>query len=358
MSLTEKAENQAGAIAQLNFITVPPKGKKKKKKATQPLVISSLNSGLPVVLAEATPSLPKSKSAPSSPVNEQKTRQSRGILKHLPRPTSPRFRRKERDHEGGGGGGGHSRRPKWLPFRHRKKSKSADEINGISPGPSPLEGSLEALDVTSSNSGSSVEPEATPVATLPGQISDREQARTMDAEIPMITVSHSEDCYEEHNGMEGRDHQLRKMSGSSHHSHCSTLHSGTSGVGSLLTPSGDEADPGSDLESPLSPMSGASSSFTDELEGTSDNDFIDKDCSAVTSPTSDTETLVTTPTTPREISPPPDICGQYKEKKKYKVGVVVCCTGVHSIFNLKMTIMLVAFTACGHLGICTPCVSH
>lgn len=279
--MSGKGAKKAESNSQLDDIVAMPG----KYKATNPLVLSSLNSGMTIVLPEASSELQqraeRSRSVPTSPS------QVKGIRKYFPSPASPRMKKKQGKSDPDVTVP-HSHRPNWLNFRHKKKSRSADGING---GTTPVGEGMENLHMVDSG----VSPlEATPMATLPGQ-----KDRAWDGgEIPTIMVSNMEGEFDDQN-------PERKMSQSSHHSHCSTMLSGTSGVGSLLSPSsGDECDPGSDLESPLSPLSGASS-FTDEAPGSiSDCDPIEQDIGGLTSPCSDQESVDITPTGSRDSSPP------------------------------------------------------
>ena len=304
-----------------------------KYKATNPLVISSLQSAVTVVLPEASSSLQqrtgRSKSVPTSPDARK------GFFKHFPRSTSPVLRKKHRKSDPDASNG-QSRRPNWLNFKHKKK-KSSEEMNG---GTTPLGESMDNLHlVSTSGSSPSLEPEATPMAMLPGQ------DRRLDAEIPTIMVSsHTGEDLEDQNGSDS-DAAVRKMSQSSHHSQCSTLLSGTSGVGSLLSPSsGDECDPNSDLESPLSNLSGASS-FTDETPGViSDCDPIERDFGGLTSPSSDQESVDITPTGSRDNSPPE--LGAFGEtptkvkSKKLRQHGKVRPVGIHR-FHLTMSTSII-----------------
>ena len=100
----------------------------------------------------------------------------------------------------------------------------------------------------------------------------------------------------------------RKNSQSSRCSSGSGLVSvGTSGFGSLLSPSGDESYPGSDLESPLSPYSGASSFTEDAPSDVSDLDPIDRDyprCTKSPPSAGSSENVSVTTPTPTSESPP------------------------------------------------------
>lgn len=286
------------------FIAVPY-GKKKKANVTKKaMVLSSLTPTVPIAVPGATAHLKQetnSRSAPNSP--ERVGRKNKGFFKkHLHRPKSP-----HRSHKTSHSDPEHSAppspqtRPRWLPFKNKKK-KSPDVNGGI-----PVNGSQ--TDLVSSGASSTSEPEATPVEELPG--------RKCSSSVPEIRVSiedheepeaHTESCghgglvsYEEINGCLD---PYRKNSQSSRCSSGSGLMSvGTSGIGSYLSPSGDDE---SDLESPLSPYSGASS-FTEDVPGDIlDLDPIDKDYLPLRkSPTfgSNDNLSVTTPT-PTSESPP------------------------------------------------------
>ncbi len=312
------------------------RGKKGRTKVTQLLVLDSLGPTVPIAVPEAASALQEASnkkgdasSAPSSP--NTKTSKSKPFYKRIPRPTSPRVARKYSDPTLGARAG----RPKWLGlgFKNKKKSRSAEAMNGIedlTPSPMGDRGHSPASFELHSSS-SSVEPEATPMATLPGQLErtfadQAPKCAGSHSDIPTITVSShgegspldgGEGCSPAtENGFEG-DACYRKFSESSQKSQCSTLHSnsGTSGLGSLLSPSGDECEPGSDVESPLSPLSGASSSrgsteelrhFQDFPSTLSDTDCIEKDiATTLTSPGSDTETRAIATSPPqRGFSPP------------------------------------------------------
>lgn len=280
------------------FITMPH-GKKNKVKVTNAaMVLSSLAPTLPIVVPEATTHLEDStKSAPNSP--ERDGRKKGLFKKHLPRPRSP-FRRHHRaslsDPESQSSASPSPQsRPRWLPFKSKKK-KSPD-LNGTP---------VEQPDFVSSSDS----PEATPVDQLPGQSSSNVP------EIRVSSESHEADggqtvSYEDFGG---NLDPCRKNSQSSRCSSGSGLMSvGTSGFGSLLSPSGDESYSGSDLESPLSPYSEVSS-FTDETPGDIsdldsignldpiDRDFLRRKSSSLSAGSID-NLSVTTPT-PTSESPP------------------------------------------------------
>ena len=347
---SEEAKPQGKAESELHFddiLAMPG-----KYKSTNPLVISSLKSALTVVLPEASSSLQqrtgRSKSEPTSPDTRK------GLFKHFPRSTSPVLRKKHRKSDPDASNG-QSRRPNWLNFKHKKKSsRSSEEMNG---GTTPLGESMENL-YLEATSGSSLEPEATPMATLPGQKDRRWDVSC--TEIPTIMVSHTgDDNFEDQNGSDS-DAAVRKMSQSSRHSQCSsTLLSGTSGVGSLLSPSsGDECDPCSDLESPLSNLSGASS-FTDETPGViSDCDPIERDFGGLASPSSDQESVDITPTGSRDNSPPElgafgDSPRKVKIKKMRHHGKVRPA----GIRRLHVAMGIAIISRWVHLEYnCTPCI--
>ena len=309
----------SGATAQ-QFMQVPksPKGRR-KMKTTAPLVIGPVNAIVPMVFPEASPVLHESRSAPSSPDDRRKP--GKGLLKHLPRP------HRGRHHRSREGGEHHNHRPRWLHFRGRKKSKSVEEVNGdTGPVATTLQGSYS---LEWSLSSISIEPEATPVGDLPGQ--PCRQLVSSNTDIPTITVSHSSDDhnteYGNGNGV-GEDELMRKMSQSSH---CSTQ--GTSGLGSYLSPSGDDL---SDMDSPLSPMSVGSSASILTCSSSSGtdarlSDFIEKDLS---SPGSDPEASlgVTTPPTPHD-SPTPDGPGSPVTSPSPPVGSSANPSGFDSPIN-------------------------
>ncbi len=377
------------------------RGKKGRTKVTHLLVQDSLSPTLPIAVPELASALQeaaskKSDSAPSSPNSEGKSSKSKPFFKRLHRPTSPMSKRKYSDPFPGGRTG----RPKWLGlgFRNKKRSRSAEAMNGsedsVSPTPSPLdEVCPPSFDLDNSNSGSSVEPEATPVATLPGQkeafAENVPEGSSSYTHLPtptiMITVStHGGMTPVDEgegvspgggivNGFEG-DPVYRKFSQSSQKSQCSTLHSnsGTSGVGSMLSPSGDECEPGSvsDIESPLSPLSGASSfrgsnedlsgvrHFTDFSTVLSEIDCIDKDFShTLTSPGSDTETLALATSPPQRGCSPPIGGGEdsgnelsggrtHEKRAKRRGGSKVSCR----VFS-KYSVSLVGICMCS-------CIAH
>lgn len=274
-----------------------PQGKKNKVKAT--MVLNSLTSTLPIVMPDVVSHLEdSSRSAPNSPERER-GRKSKGFLKkHLSRPKSPNRHPNRTAHSDPESTSPSPQlRPRWLPFKNKKR-KPGDMNNGETLGPD--------MDLTAS-SGSSYEPEATPVEELPGTLS------ISGSNVPEIRVSsESHDPPSNSTGavtfddISGTLDPYRKNSQSSRCSSGSGLMSvATSGIGSCLSPSGDES---SDIESPLSPCS-RTSSFTEDANGdTSDTDPIEKDlCPARQSPSSlsgSNDNLSATTPTPTSESPP------------------------------------------------------
>ena len=270
-------------------ISVP---KMTKKPKTTDVVIGTLAATIPMVLPETVSSLESSRAAslPNSPAQEPKK------SKHLSKPSNSPLNARKKKHNSNSNpdsptSPSHSR-PKWMLKVKNKVRRRSGDSNTSSDDP-----------IKSSGSGSSLETEATAVATLPGLELDCTltlQDSSSSIGIPTITVSsHLGDgecggdaatsVVENGEGLSLELDRLRKYSQSSH---SSTV--GTSGVGSLLSPSGDEV--ASDLESPLSPMSG-SSSFTDEpRDDLSDFDPIDRD---LVSPSSDLEVLEGASISPR-----------------------------------------------------------
>jgi hypothetical protein len=319
----------------LPVIKMPALGKKGKVKqvTSTAMVLNSLSTTLPIVVPDVTPHLEGSvdsvKSAPNSPEREGRRKKQGFLRKHF-WPKSPSHQRNTRSHSDPESSP--QARPNRLPLRSKKKIP-LDLNNGAS--------SAQDLD-----SGSSYEPdvEATPVEELPGRTHSNSYCN-----VPEIRVS-----------SEGYDEPItlgsvtfedissldpyRKNSESSRCSSGSGLVSvGTSGIGSCLSPSGDESYPGSDLESPLSPCS-RTSSFTEDTErDISDLESMDKYLSkdlekeearddtfhsrkspsfSVGSACSNDNLSVTTPT-PTSESPPiavsptsPDEKGLKKEKKE------------------------------------------
>lgn len=336
MMMAERPEVPGRLVLDVN-----PRGKKAIESALAMGTVSSVSIVIPGAMEHTI-------SAPSSPIREEK--RSKGFLKHLTRPKSPIHRRKHShsDPERTPSPQPSSHRPRWLGF---KKKKKGNDMNGAT---TPVEGASPSP----SDSGSSLDqqcekhlqsltislppppPSATSVDQLPGAMRKTDSGSC----IPVIMVSsHSGGEYEEEqlrtsgssvsfDEMNGGDPvetggstagMTRKLSQSSQKSACSsTLQSvGTSGVGSLLSPSGDESYANSDLESPMSPLSRTSSFTTEgETEGGhhSDTDPIDADLHpSLTSPVSDPEMQVTTPTkdSPLDFSP---TTGSKKELRKQK----------------------------------------
>lgn len=306
----------------------------KKGKALESALTMSTISSMSIVMPEATE---KTISAPTSPSKEEK--RSKGFFKHLTRPKSPIHRRKHShsDPERTPSPQPTSSRPRWLGIRKKKKNESngaSSPSDGASPTPSPG-GSVNSLcGDGKSISTPSIPPCATSMDQLPGSLKKTDSGSC----IPVIMVSsHSGELDEEHfrtsgssvsfEEMNGEAEPLtRKLSQSSQKSACSsTLQSvGTSGVGSLLSPSGDESYTNSDLESPMSPLS-RTSSFTVDTQQ-SDTDPIETDLHpSLASPCSDPELQPPTPTkdSPTDFSPTETKKQLRKQKKKKdKVSVV------------------------------------
>lgn len=322
-------------------LDVNPRGKKALESALAIGTVSSMSIVMPQAVEQTI-------SAPSSPIREEK--RSKGFLKHLTRPKSPIHRRKHSHSDPERTPSPQpSHRPRWLGFKKKNKKEmngATTPVEGASPSPSGSGSSLEQQCEQHLQSLTiSLPPSATSVDQLPGALKKADSGSC----IPVIMVSsHSGGEYEEEqlrtsgssvsfeemNGGDplaetgGTAGMIRKLSQSSQKSACSsTLQSvGTSGVGSLLSPSGDESYPNSDLESPMSPLS-RTSSFTTEGEGEtgghhSDTDPIDADLHpSLTSPVSDPEMQVTTPTKdcPSDLSPTAgskkELRGKQKKKK-------------------------------------------
>lgn len=264
------------------FITMPQShGKKNNKvnKANRAMVLNSLAPTLPIVVPEAASHLEdSSRSTPNSPEREEGKKSKGFIKKHLSRPRSPRHHHHRKSHSDPESTSPSPQpRPKLLFNRNKKRpqgfngSTSEQQSNHVSGG------------------YRATEPEATPVEELPGRT---HHPNCTSSDVPEIRVSseaHDERqsggmvSYEEISGsLDPNVDPYRKNSQSSRCSSGSGLMSvGTSGFGSLLSPSGDESS--SDLESPLSPYSPGSyspgSSFTteDTPGDISDLDPIDKD---------------------------------------------------------------------------------
>lgn len=309
-------------------LDVNPRGK--KGKALESALTMGTVSSVSVVMPQA---VEQTISAPSSPSREEK--RSKGFLKHL-RPKSPMHKRKhsQSDPERTPSPQPTSNRPRWLGIRRKKKTDingASSPVDGASPSPS---GSGSSLEQQSEQSRSlNMAPSATSADQLPGALKKTDSGSI----IPVIMVSShvgeggeeqlrtsgSSVSFEEMNGEP--ETMTRKLSQSSQKSACSsTLQSvGTSGVGSLLSPSGDESYTNSDLESPMSPLS-RTSSFTDAQQ--SDTDPIDADLHpSLTSPCSDPEVQLPTPTkgSPGDFSPTSSkkALRSKPKKKKDKVNV-------------------------------------
>ena len=276
------------------------------------LALASLSSALSVTVPGTATHLQQSRSEPNSPVQERKARS--GFLKLLTRPASPRANRKGKqqlapEEQSGERKQRWGRKKKKVPLS--KKSISVEEPT--------------ALDCVAPESVSpSLEPQATRVETLPGQTT---------LPVPTILVSADDrgtvlnDVKQSHNGVDYLSEEAqRKLSQSSNHSRCSQ--SVTSGVGSMLSPSGDECD---GLESPLSPLSGPSSysGSREELplltqgEGlVVDDDQIEKDLG---SPSSENSAPVTpSATTGTELE---GGCSPKAKHKDRHRGVCFLCVG-------------------------------
>lgn len=357
------------------FISVPVKGKR-RNVANTAMVLNSLASTLPLVMPDVNISLEEStKSAPISPEKEG-VKKSKGFLKkHLSRPRSPhrhRQRNSQSDPESSSSRSPSSSpqpRPRWLPFKNKRKKSPSSTLNG--------DGDLSAvqsacLSVTQLVGGSmsSLDLEATPVHRLPGRSSEDDDTLVSTTSVPEIHLSeldifplrHSRERHSRERVFMARtppeiskipDHSLPKIMVSnesnedvlefvacemdldvrrknSQSSRCSSgsglVSMGTSGVGSLLlSPSGDESYPGSDLESPLSPYSGASSFTSDTPGELSDSDPIekdyyghDKDCGATPTPAQGEDGSPTSGGEGKELKG-----GKKKKENKVKVSVFV-----------------------------------
>ena len=277
------------AEAPVFSISVPRGKKSKMKVANAAMVLNSLVPTIPIVMPDATSHLQDSKSAPNSP-DRAHDRKKGFLQKHLSRPKSPHRSRRASNSDPESASPSPQTRPKWLPFKNKKR-KSAD-LNGDIP--TAMLGDM----IPSSES-----PEATPVDQLPGR--SLESSNSGSNLVPEIRVSSEGHDYSEgeavsFDDISGTLDPYRKNSQSSRCSSGSGLMSvGTSGIGSCLSPSGDES---SDLESPLSPCSVASS-FTEETPADSDLDPIDKDYPTWKGSSSAENLSVTTPT-PTSESPP------------------------------------------------------
>ena len=325
----------------LPVITMPPRGKKGKVKqvTNTAMVLNSLTSTLPIVMPEVAAHLEGSvdsvRSAPNSPERgHEGPRKKKGIRKYLSsRPKSPNRQPNRTFHsDPESASPSPQSRPSWLPFKNkRKKSPAVDLNNG--------ESSVQDPDPATS-SGSSFEPEATSVEELPGRTHFNYSSN-----VPEIRVS--SECHDQSTPPESNSVTFEEISGSldpyrknSQSSRCSSgsglVSVGTSGIGSCLSPSGDESYPGSDLESPLSPCS-RTSSFTEDTTGDiSDPDPIEKDLDKDSEKESEMQDLfpsrkspsfshgsndnlsVTTPT-PTSESPPTLVSPTSPEDKELKL---------------------------------------
>lgn len=309
-------------------LDVNPRGK--KGKALESAITMGTVSSVSIVMPQA---IEKTLSAPSSPIREEK--RSKGFLKHLTRPKSPIHKRKHSHSDPERTPSPQpSNRPRWLGIRRKKKNDingATSPVEGASASPS---GSGSSLEQQSEQSRSlTIPPSATSADQLPGALKKTDSGSI----IPVIMVSShlgegdeeqlrtsgSSVSFEEMNGE--LENLTRKLSQSSQKSACSsTLQSvGTSGVGSLLSPSGDESYANSDLESPMSPIS-RTSSFTDAQQ--SDNDPIETDLHpSLASPSSDPEVQLPTPTkdSPVDFSPTcsKKVLRSKPKKKKDKVNM-------------------------------------
>ena len=277
------------------FISVPFDGKKRKGKVTShAIVINSLTPTLPIVMPEATNHLEdSSRSAPNSPERHQGKKKG-FIKKHITRARSPKPSHSDPESSSPSP----QPRPRWLPFKHKKRKSPGSGLNGGTP----------AVTTQIDSSNSSLEPEATPVDELPGTSSLGSKNGANVPEIRVSSEGHEETEYlASYDEVNGASDPYRKNSQSS--SGSGLISVGTSGIGSLLSPSasGDESYLSSDIESPLSPYSGASS-FTEETPGELSEEEL---CSSLTrkkSPSMSSVDMkdnlgVTTPTPTRE-SPP------------------------------------------------------
>ena len=295
-------------------ITLPQnkKGKVKKGGASTALVLSSLAPTLPIVMPEVAAHLEESaKSTSSAPTSPEREAKKKGFLKkHLPRPKSPsRQRRASSSHsdpESPGSSPSPQPRPRWLPFKNKKRR---------SPGLNGETSSSQEQEEEEMVTGS-YKPEATPVDELPGRIHSNSCPN-----VPEIRVSsEGQDGFAAGGGGGGGGGGLvsfEEISGSldptrknSQSSRCSSgsglMSVGTSGIGSCLSPSGDESDP----ESPLSPYS-PMLSFNEDASGSdasgasgSDTDPIDRDYKSPPSITGSADNLSVATPTPTSESPP------------------------------------------------------
>lgn len=310
-------------------LDVSPRGK--KGKTIESALTMSTVSSVSIVMPDA---VEKTISAPSSPSREEK--RSKGFLKHLTRPKSPIHRRKhsQSDPERTPSPQPTSNRPRWLGIRKKKKNDmngATSPADDVSPSPSGSGSSLEQQGEQTRSL--TVAPSATSVDQLPGA----HKKTDSESIIPVIMVSsHSGECGEEEqptrtsgssvsfDEMNGETEATltRKLSQSSQRSASSSaLQSvATSGVGSLLSPSGDESYTNSDLDSPMSPLSRTSSFTTDAQQ--SDTDPIEADLHpSLTSPCSDPEMQLPTPVDFSPTGSKKNLRKKEKKKKKDKVNV-------------------------------------
>ncbi len=285
---------------------------KRKTHTTDPLVLNSLSTTVTFAMPAAAEALElSSRSAPSSPVKNEKKR--KGFLKHLTRPKSPTSPRSHPNSDPERSPSPNPR-PKWLVFKNHKRKKSKDSKDANGGRATPVgDGSHDDLSRT-------LEPVATPVYDLPGQTPPLLKSAS-GSNIPVITVSHSGSGEVNLSGSLDDVSKQRKLSQTSH---CSSNFpsTGTSGVGSLLSPSGDE---GYDLESPISPLSSRTSSFTEHTLGDlSDMELISpvgSDPETITSlqgssPPPQDEGSSPTDSNHRAMSPGKGALGKFKRDKK------------------------------------------
>lgn len=317
----------------LPVITMPARGKKGKVRnvTSAAMVLNSLTSTLPIVIPEVTAHLEGSvdsvRSAPNSPDREGKKKKKKGFIKkHLSRPKSPNQQPNRTFHsDPESSSPSPQTRPSWLPFKNKKRKSPVNLNNGE---PSAHDSDLDP----GTSSGS---PEATPVEELPGRTHFN-----CSSNVPEIRVS--SEVHDQSGSLTLGSVTFEEISGSldayrknSQSSRCSSgsglVSVGTSGIGSCLSPSGDESYPGSDLESPLSPLS-RTSSFTEDTTGDisdPDGDPIDKDLEKDLFPvvsrkspsgslTSNDNLSVTTPT-PTSDSPPMLVSPTSPEDKDLKL---------------------------------------
>ena len=345
------------------FISAPDKGK--RNVANTAMVLNSLASTLPLVMPDASICLEYVKSAPNSPEKEG-MRKSKNFLKNLSRSRSPRRHKtqSQSDPEESSHSSSSSpqSRPKWLPLTKNKKRKMPSSSSALNVDSFAVEGGVPVTDSVGCNM-SSLNLEATSVHRLPGRSAEDDEAHVSTNDAPVMSLSevdlfpshHSdrlsnyvprrnsvpkirvlnesnEDVLQLSPSVEDMTmYSIRKNSQSSRCSSGSGLVSiGTSGVGSLLSPSGDESYSGSDLESPLSPYSGASSFTSDTAGELSDSDPIEKDYYAQ----GDKENVTTpTPMQGDDASPTSggegkDLKGGKTKKDKLKVSGSVKCSFV------------------------------